>query len=255
MSGEVLLMHIAMACLVSSCTCQHRRRPTWARETSPGSFVSGLTVPARTSDTVSRLQAETVANVTRPTYVTTDTVEYNVSPTRTLFPVPTGTHPTTVTLSPSRHVFPEIRTLRKPKHLDSDEFVTELPVSQTSGYTAQAQRNNSTEETDDSRTTLKKLFIGGLFDLSGGIPSSNDQSELAAALLALRHINDQRYVPGYQLELVYNDTKCDPGYGAEAFYDLIYRKQQLIMLVATSCSEVAKTLGEIVSYWNLLLVS
>ena len=49
--------------------------------------------------------------------------------------------------------------------------------------------------------------------------------------------------------------QCDPGYGAEAFYDLMYRKPQLIMLVATSCSEVAKTLGEIVSYWNLLLVS
>ena len=49
--------------------------------------------------------------------------------------------------------------------------------------------------------------------------------------------------------------QCDPGYAAEAFYDLIYRKPQLIMLVATSCSEVAKTLGEIVSYWNLLLVS
>ena len=200
-------MCIAVACLVSSCTCQHRRRPTWARETSPGPFVSGLTVPARTNDTVSRLQAETVADVTRPTYVSTDTVEYNVSPTRTLFPVPTGTHPTTVTLSPSRHVFPEIRTLPKPKRLDSDEFVTELPVSQTPGYTAQAQRNNSTEETDDSHTTLKTLYIGGLFDLSGGIPSSNDQSELAAAQLALRHINDQRYVPGYRLELVYNDTK------------------------------------------------
>ena len=49
--------------------------------------------------------------------------------------------------------------------------------------------------------------------------------------------------------------QCDPGYAAEAFYDLIYRKPQLIMLVATSCSEVAKTLGEIVSYWNLLMVS
>ena len=48
--------------------------------------------------------------------------------------------------------------------------------------------------------------------------------------------------------------QCDPGLGADAFYDFIYQKRQLIMLIGTRCSEVTKTLAEIVPYWNLLLV-
>ncbi|KAK2165940.1 hypothetical protein LSH36_44g11028 [Paralvinella palmiformis] len=47
----------------------------------------------------------------------------------------------------------------------------------------------------------------------------------------------------------------DPGYGADAFYHFVYCKPQLVMLLGTSMSEVAKTLAEIVGYWNLLLVS
>lgn len=48
--------------------------------------------------------------------------------------------------------------------------------------------------------------------------------------------------------------QCDPGYGADAFYDIVYRKATIVMLIGISCSEVAKTLAEIVPYWNLLLV-
>ncbi|ELU13608.1 hypothetical protein CAPTEDRAFT_204049 [Capitella teleta] len=49
--------------------------------------------------------------------------------------------------------------------------------------------------------------------------------------------------------------QCDPGVGANAFYDFIYSKPQVIMMVGTRCSEVTKTLAEIAPYWNLLLVS
>jgi hypothetical protein len=49
--------------------------------------------------------------------------------------------------------------------------------------------------------------------------------------------------------------QCDPGVGADAFYDFIYCKPQVIMMVGTRCSEVTKTLAEIAPYWNLLLVS
>lgn len=48
--------------------------------------------------------------------------------------------------------------------------------------------------------------------------------------------------------------QCDPGVGANAFYDFIYSKPQVIMMVGTRCSEVTKTLAEIAPYWNLLLV-
>ena len=49
--------------------------------------------------------------------------------------------------------------------------------------------------------------------------------------------------------------QCDPGVGMDALYDLIYRKPQLHMVIGSACSDVTKTLAEIVPYWNLLLVS
>lgn len=41
----------------------------------------------------------------------------------------------------------------------------------------------------------------------------------------------------------------------DAFYDLVYRKPQMLMVMGSACSEVTKTLAEIVPYWNLILVS
>lgn len=65
-------------------------------------------------------------------------------------------------------------------------------------------------------TTSKQLHIGALFELSdeGGNSSTGGgaggQSDLAAAKMAIRDINDKQFVPGYHLELIYNDTKVSP---------------------------------------------
>ena len=40
----------------------------------------------------------------------------------------------------------------------------------------------------------------------------------------------------------------------DALYDLIYRREQLLMVMGSACSDVTKTLAEIVPYWNLILV-
>ena len=48
--------------------------------------------------------------------------------------------------------------------------------------------------------------------------------------------------------------QCDPGVAVDALYDLIYRREQLLMVMGSACSEVTKTLAEIVPYWNLILV-
>ncbi|GFS09776.1 gamma-aminobutyric acid type B receptor subunit 1 [Elysia marginata] len=53
----------------------------------------------------------------------------------------------------------------------------------------------------------KTLHIGGFFELSGAYPG-NGQSDLDAALLAIEHVNDQHIIPGYRLELLFNDSKC-----------------------------------------------
>jgi hypothetical protein len=53
---------------------------------------------------------------------------------------------------------------------------------------------------------LTKLYIGGLFELTDTSYTKTGRSELAAATLALRHINEQNFIPGYYLDMVYNDT-------------------------------------------------
>ncbi|KAH9505706.1 hypothetical protein Btru_055557 [Bulinus truncatus] len=52
--------------------------------------------------------------------------------------------------------------------------------------------------------------------------------------------------------------KCDAGYGTDAFFDLINRKlknSSLVMMMGSTCSEVTKTIAEIVPYWNLILLN
>ncbi|CAI9732005.1 Hypothetical predicted protein [Octopus vulgaris] len=48
---------------------------------------------------------------------------------------------------------------------------------------------------------------------------------------------------------------CDPGIATDALYNLIYCKPEMIMFIGGACTEVTKTLGEIVPYWNLILLS
>ena len=53
----------------------------------------------------------------------------------------------------------------------------------------------------------RTLYIGGLFELSDNSHEASARSELDAALLAVRHVNEKGVVPGYNLQLVYNDSK------------------------------------------------
>ena len=57
------------------------------------------------------------------------------------------------------------------------------------------------------RPRRKTLHIGGLFELSDTVAAQNGRSELAAAKMAVDHINKQDVVSGYTLKLVHNDTK------------------------------------------------
>ncbi|KAK0064724.1 gamma-aminobutyric acid type B receptor subunit 1 [Biomphalaria pfeifferi] len=58
----------------------------------------------------------------------------------------------------------------------------------------------------DNNASVHTLYIGGLFELSSR-DGPNGYSELDAALLAISHINDQNIIPGYKLNLLYNDSK------------------------------------------------
>ncbi|KAL4230676.1 hypothetical protein ACF0H5_011052 [Mactra antiquata] len=115
---------------------------------------------------------------------------------------------------------------------------------------------NQSSAVDKSISSIKKpLYIGGLFELSGPRNENLGKSELTAAKLAVQHVNKENILPGHELKLLHNDTKCDPGVGMDALYDFIYRQPQITMVIGSACSEVTKTLAEIVPYWNLILVS
>ncbi|XP_026489500.2 gamma-aminobutyric acid type B receptor subunit 2 isoform X3 [Vanessa tameamea] len=111
---------------------------------------------------------------------------------------------------------------------------------------------------DDQRNTSRIVSILGLFELSvGDHPRADGMSELAAAKLAVDHVNRRSLLPGYKLHLITNDTKCDPGVGVDRFFHALYteRQSRLVMLLGTACSEVTESIAKIVPYWNIVQVS
>lgn len=61
--------------------------------------------------------------------------------------------------------------------------------------------------TANSPAGLKTIYMGGLFELTGDVRPGYGCTELAAAYLALQHVNEQRVIPGYQLDIRHNDTR------------------------------------------------
>ncbi|XP_052864575.1 gamma-aminobutyric acid type B receptor subunit 2 [Anopheles cruzii] len=104
----------------------------------------------------------------------------------------------------------------------------------------------------------KEVTILGLFELSSKAGERREGfSELAAAQLAVQHINRRGLLLGYKLKLITNDTQCDPGVGIDRFFHALYTHQskRIIMVLGSACSEVTESLAKIVPYWNILQVS
>ncbi|XP_066286143.1 gamma-aminobutyric acid type B receptor subunit 2-like [Branchiostoma lanceolatum] len=106
-------------------------------------------------------------------------------------------------------------------------------------------------DVQDRRT----VYIGGLFALGRSPYASKGYSELTAARLAIKHVNDAQMIPGIQLKMFCNNTQCDSGVGIDAFFDMIYRKPGMTMLLGAHCSSVSKSLAQVVPLWNLVMVS
>eukprot|EP00057_Strongylocentrotus_purpuratus_P002782 XP_003725244.1 PREDICTED: gamma-aminobutyric acid type B receptor subunit 1 [Strongylocentrotus purpuratus] len=102
---------------------------------------------------------------------------------------------------------------------------------------------------------LRNIFVGGLFPLTGSPVSANGKLDLEAACMALNHVNEQQVLEGYRLVMYFNDTQCDTGVGVDALYDQLYRKPTMSMLLGCSCSDVSKRVGQILPYWNVVMVS
>lgn len=67
---------------------------------------------------------------------------------------------------------------------------------------------NSTINNNYRNARIGKVSVLGLFELSAQNKERPEgYSELAAAMLAVKHINEKMLLPGYTLELLTNDTK------------------------------------------------
>ncbi|CAF1299178.1 unnamed protein product [Adineta ricciae] len=101
------------------------------------------------------------------------------------------------------------------------------------------------------------IHIGALFDLRySSLPNGRD--ELRAAELAIEDINAQTnnlFQGRYRLRLLSNNSQCDPVYAVDAFFHAIFRRQQLLFLVGTACSNETKAVIEVADYYNLILFS
>ncbi|KAJ9598422.1 hypothetical protein L9F63_010897, partial [Diploptera punctata] len=116
----------------------------------------------------------------------------------------------------------------------------------------------SSSSTIERENGLKTVTILGLFEMTNiNKERVEGRSELAAAQLAVKHINQQNILPGYQLQLIVNDTKCDPGIGIDTFFHALYmmKNTRVVMLLGTACSDVTESLAKVVPYWNVREVS
>ncbi|KAL7645032.1 UNVERIFIED_CONTAM: hypothetical protein RMT77_003402 [Armadillidium vulgare] len=101
----------------------------------------------------------------------------------------------------------------------------------------------------------KILHIGGIFPINGSVGWQGGQACQPAAILALDDVNRQpNLLEGYRLNLVWNDSLCEPGLGAAVMYDLLYNPPQKLMLLG-GCSTVSTTIGEAAKMWNLVVLS
>lgn len=106
---------------------------------------------------------------------------------------------------------------------------------------------------DRKEENVTQLVILALLDLSG-------PSLLQTAQAALARVNAQKLIPGFSLQLLVNDSKCDRGAGVDAFFHAIYTTKQrslkpFIMLLGPHCSHVTESVASITSYWNIVQIS
>ncbi|XP_069950485.1 gamma-aminobutyric acid type B receptor subunit 1 isoform X1 [Cherax quadricarinatus] len=106
-----------------------------------------------------------------------------------------------------------------------------------------------------AEATPRPLNIGGIFPIGGSDGWQGGQACQPAAMLAMEDVNQRPdLLPGYELNLAWNDSLCEPGLGAAVMYDLLYNPPTKLMLLG-GCSTVCTTIGEAAKMWNLVVLS
>ncbi|XP_076321720.1 gamma-aminobutyric acid type B receptor subunit 2-like [Tachypleus tridentatus] len=105
---------------------------------------------------------------------------------------------------------------------------------------------------------LQTFFIHGLFELTGNacrVDSLAGKTELAAAKLAIKHVNEQNVIPGCKLDMYVDDTECDSGVALYAFFNAINRKPRMVAVIGPTASDVTERLARVINYWNIVQIS
>ncbi|XP_071485505.1 gamma-aminobutyric acid type B receptor subunit 1-like [Diadema antillarum] len=121
----------------------------------------------------------------------------------------------------------------------------------TSSYASQTHPNMSALKSDDGVTDL---YFGGIFPMRG-TTWNGGQGCLPATMLGLEDVNNRTDIlPGYRLNMLWNDSMCNPGRGTNIFYNLLYTPPTKIMML-TGCSTVSTPVAEAARMWNLVVLA
>ncbi|XP_068719358.1 gamma-aminobutyric acid type B receptor subunit 2-like isoform X2 [Montipora capricornis] len=99
------------------------------------------------------------------------------------------------------------------------------------------------------------IYIGGFFPLSPNKASVPGRALLAAAEMALDHVNKSAILRDYELRMIVKDSKCDLAYSANMFMDLLSEKPNCLMTFGAACSDVTEILAEMSAYRELVQIS
>ncbi|XP_077997883.1 gamma-aminobutyric acid type B receptor subunit 1-like [Glandiceps talaboti] len=99
------------------------------------------------------------------------------------------------------------------------------------------------------------LYLAGLFPIetrswNGG------EGGLPAAELGLLHVNAREdLLPGYELKMIWKDSKCNSGDAVDAMYKMLYEEPQKIMIYGPGCSAACQGTAASSHHWSVVQVN
>ncbi|XP_070381674.1 gamma-aminobutyric acid type B receptor subunit 2-like isoform X2 [Dermacentor albipictus] len=100
----------------------------------------------------------------------------------------------------------------------------------------------------------EELLIAGFFPTTLNLSEGAiGRGVVPAVNLALRHINSSpHFLPGYKLDIIWNDTKCDPAVGMKALFDMIDKRPKKLVLFGAACNAVTDPIAKASQFFQLV---
>ncbi|XP_075731597.1 gamma-aminobutyric acid type B receptor subunit 2 isoform X3 [Rhipicephalus microplus] len=100
----------------------------------------------------------------------------------------------------------------------------------------------------------EELLIAGFFPTTLNLSEGAiGRGVVPAVNLALRHINSSpHFLPGYRLDIIWNDTQCDPAVGMKALFDMIDKRPKKLVLFGAACNAVTDPIAKASQFFQLV---